>query len=117
MAHRNTPVSMSRRMPIAVSGSGRGHRLPLFKHIDSYELERRCAGIVRVVPGAARNDEAVARFDFERRLAFDQDLTLPFEDITDLIAWMRVAACPGVGSKLDTRDHSLAAGNRHIRFV
>jgi len=47
---------------------------------------------------AGRNDEPVARLDFARRLAFDQQFAFAFLYVADLFARMRVAADGGAGS-------------------
>src|SRR5579864_5538769 len=98
-----------------VSGSGGCQGLALFDDVYANQAEVCRTSIARVVRGAARNDESVAGLDLARRLAVNQDLSFAFEDVTDLIPGMRVAAGLAKGPNDNPGDHSLAARNRKIR--
>ena len=97
--------------------SGRRERLAFFDDVHSYQLERLCASVPRIMPDSAGNDEPVPRFDMQRGLTFHQHVALARENVADLIAWMSVPPSRCSWRGLDAGDYAFTTGNRYIRAL
>jgi hypothetical protein len=62
---------------------------------------------VRIVDRSGWDHEAISRFYLERRLTIDQNLALPFDDITNLFTRMSVASGGSPWRNRDARNNRL----------
>src|SRR6266567_3246483 len=72
---------------------------------------------MRIMLRAGGNHEPFAGLYLARRLAFDQDFALAFDDVTDLIPRMCMPARSGLRRQFDARNYRFPAGHRNVRLV